>query len=796
MLLLFKRPFSYYHISRDVPIVLLFALILLIKVPICSYSQATPPVDTWTVYPSYNRINDITSDSTGQLWAASTGGVFAIDDTSVAASLTTLNGLYRPDIENMAYDSSRHFLLMGYIDGHIDVYDIENEDFEGLEDIKRADQYTSRGINDFFVHKGRLYVATDFGVVIYQLSSLLVEQTFAKLGSFQRGTTVNNLYLKDNLLYCATDQGLAFGNVNDDLLISDNWENYSSVTHFNENSLQSVAAYASRIFTSTGSSSYVFENGTWNQDKYFRRPVKQYLPNKRGSGNTLGGVSTSYVTMINLNLSRFPYQLFDYELTSLYWNQSLGDTVVWLGTQNNGVIKYDRKSQEVIKEIAPKGPQQNFFTGLSADDEGRVISGSARLGGFNAGYHLYDGTDWNFFTRFNNPVLDDGVFFNAWRTGMVGGRFYIGSWGRGVVRHNPENGEIAYFNNDNSSLVGTVTAKNVIITGIDADSDNKAWISLYNSENNLYFQETDDQDWQKVSRPSAASQSDYYSGLFIDSNNQKWIPVVNFDRIGTGLLVIKTNDLSTESDDESVKLTEDFNRGYLPDNQVNDIAEDKNGEIWIATGRGIARFTLPSFITRGNSNDIRAQWLINADTAASSPFLLRDINASSILVNDANQKWIGSRNNGLWLINAEGNRIVEHFTSENSPLLSDNIESLAMNHQTGTLYITTDNGLISYTDVPRKAAEKMKDLYIYPNPFSYSDPEASEIIIDNLGDETTIQIMGLDGRVINSIEARGGRITWNARDFNGNKVATGVYFAVALDEENDRRAFGKLVIVQ
>ncbi len=237
----------------------------------------------------------------------------------------------------------------------------------------------------------------------------------------------------------------------------------------------------------------------------------------------------------------------------------------------------------------------------------------------------------------------------------------------------------------------------------------------------LYRQTPGDNDWQAFNESNSINSSDLYEGLFIDSFDQKWIPLQNDQPSGTGLLVLDTKDSFNENDDVGVKLQTGASSGNLPDNKIKAIVEDKNGEVWIGTERGIAKFIFPELIVDGSVQERSAQWLINEDTSAVSRFLLRDINVSAMAVNDANEKWIGSTNQGIWVLNAEGSKIIKRFTSENSPLFSNNILSIAINDVTGEVYIATDVGLISFQDVPQKSVTEMKELKVFPNPFNYAE---------------------------------------------------------------------------
>ena len=199
-------------------------------------------------------------------------------------------------------------------------------------------------------------------------------------------------------------------------------------------------------------------------------------------------------------------------------------------------------------------------------------------------------------------------------------------------------------------------------------------------------------------------------------------------------------------------------------------------------------------MSTNNRSEFSAQWLINSDTSATSRFLLRDVNVSSIAVNSANQKWIGSANQGIWLLNEDGSEILARYTAENSPLISDNIKDIAIKDETGEVFISTDLGLVSFIETANSPVNKMDDLKVYPNPFVYS--RHNRIVIEDLSDQTTVSIVGSDGSVLVNLQTRGGRVEWNGLDEFGNELASGVYFVVALDVDGSEKGIGKVVIIR
>ena len=88
------------------------------------------------------------------------------------------------------------------------------------------------------------------------------------------------------------------------------------------------------------------------------------------------------------------------------------------------------------------------------------------------------------------------------------------------------------------------------------------------------------------------------------------------------------------------------------------------------------------------------QILVNID--GYTQYLLETEIVKAIAIDGANRKWFGTERAGVFLLSADGTEQIHHFTEDNSPLFSNNITSLAINGETGEVFIGTAKGLISY----------------------------------------------------------------------------------------------------
>ena len=151
------------------------------------------------------------------------------------------------------------------------------------------------------------------------------------------------------------------------------------------------------------------------------------------------------------------------------------------------------------------------------------------------------------------------------------------------------------------------------------------------------------------------------------------------------------------SEDTPLSVIAYFNNGDVeiktPMSEILSIAEDKDGEIWLGTTIGVAVYSNPHRLW--DTGFIYAsQPSLELNDGLFHP-LLQNTRVTAICVDGANRKWLGTEGSGVYLVSENGDTELQHFTTENSPLLSNNIRSIAILSKTGEVFIATDKGIIS-----------------------------------------------------------------------------------------------------
>ena len=147
-----------------------------------------------------------------------------------------------------------------------------------------------------------------------------------------------------------------------------------------------------------------------------------------------------------------------------------------------------------------------------------------------------------------------------------------------------------------------------------------------------------------------------------------------------------------------------------------------------------------------------------------------------------------------FLISADGREQIAHFTAENSPLLSNTINAVALDGASGEVFIATDRGIVSYRSDAIDPAESATCAKVFPNPVP--DGYAGPVAITGLARDSEVRITDASGNIVFKTTSLGGQAIWNASDMSGNRVATGVYLIFASDPEGSFKCNTKVLVAR
>ena len=352
--------------------------------------------------------------------------------------------------------------------------------------------------------------------------------------------------------------------------------------------------------------------------------------------------------------------------------------------------------------------------------------------------------------------------------------------GKFIKHYNSENSLITSFNN---------TSKNYqLITSVKFDTDGNLWmLNSQSPSNQSLIEYTKDGKWVSHHKPELYNLGSLEClmqdsrGLLWFVNNHHELPSIYCYQASTDQL----NKYSSFVNEDGATLSPVF---------VRYVTEDKNQDIWIGTNIG-PLLLYKKDIT--SDTPIFTQVKVPRNDGTNyADYLLSGVDISCIAIDGSNRKWFGTNGNGIYVISNDCLTQIYHFTTNNSNLLSNNIEAIAINEQTGEVFAGTDKGLCSYmSDASSPNNEMTKDnVWAYPNPVK---PDYTGLItITGLSFDADIKIVTTNGILVNQGRSNGGTYTWNGKDQKGQKVASGIYMVETATSDGSKGTVCKIAIVK
>jgi ligand-binding sensor domain-containing protein len=324
------------------------------------------------------------------------------------------------------------------------------------------------------------------------------------------------------------------------------------------------------------------------------------------------------------------------------------------------------------------------------------------------------------------------------------------------------------------------------IFGQAFDQNGNLWITNCNVTNPLSVK-INDGTWKSFNFSNLGLGANPTIGqIIINQYNQKWMVLPR----GGGILVFDENGTWSTGDDKMKKLNAGIGNGNLPSNEIECLAEDKDGEIWVGTDKGIAVFYCPDQVFSASGCEAQ-QIFIEQD--GHTQLLLETEVVTCIAVDGANRKWIGTMNSGVYLMSADGTSQIDHFTVDNSPLLSNEIRSIVIHPKTGEVFFGTAEGIISYRNDATEGLEDYTDVYVFPNPVQpgYEGP----IAITGLVENANVKITDISGGLVYQTKSLGGQAIWYGKNFKGEKAHSGVYLVFCSNDDGSKTYVTKILLV-
>jgi ligand-binding sensor domain-containing protein len=733
---------------------------------VVTYSLNFPQqASNWKIYTSMRAINDFII-SNNSIWGATTGGAFQYNlNNNTYKKFTKVDGMTGINITSTINDNSGN-IWFGSSNGGLDVLNVVSNQLSSIPDILNSDR-SNKQINSLESSGDTVIAATDFGITLIDPKNKVLYDTFFKFDYLISNSKIN-FATKYDLIYAASDNGAIIqksGATN--LSAPESWTVYSTIDGLPSNKIYKIIKFNNSIIAATDKGISKF-NGV-GFETYIPQLVNINLTDLHVNNDTLfileNGINVySYA---NNNLVKI------YSFPSLVNNIRVDTHNGLLGSSSNGVMQINNNQ---VNNIYPNGPLANRFYDLGVDNDGTLWVGTG-TDVTGIGYYSLQNDIWTNYNTSTYPILPSNAYFRVYCS--PDNTTFIGNWGHGFAKI--KNGQIEIFTRAITGMAGIpINPDFLVVTGLALDSKNNLWFLNYGAADrkNLAVLTKDSTYYHFIVPATANLDVEAQTSLVIDQYDTKWY--VSNDKAYHGLIYFNDNNTFTDPSDDKSAFVQNLNA-----NTVNSVAVDKRGDVWVGTSLGVNVIT--------NTYTIATQQ--NPQLSISSVFTLRQQNINCILVDPLNQKWVGT-NQGLFLVDQDGTNLLAVYNSKNSPLLSDIILNLAIDQNSGIIYVSTDVGIISFKTPSVKPVESFSGLKIFPSPFKINN-DSNPLTIDGLIADTDIKILTISGKLVREFSSPGGRVAyWDGRNDSGSLVNSGIYIIVAYDKEGNSVASGKVAIIR
>jgi ribosomal protein S11 len=722
-----------------------------------------------------------------KLYCSTELSIFTYDtiDNSLE-KLTKINGLSDVGIATLEYSEEKNTLVIAYSNGNIDL--IRGNTITNIADLKRKIILWSKKANHIFFHGNFAFISYAFGIIVLDLDKNEIKDTY-NISEGGASIAVYSLTADNSYFYAATEKGIFKASIDDPFLVNyTHWQRilfmpqpngkYNHITNFN-NSI--IANY--RDNTQNSDNLYVIQNESYSD---FLVPINSTINEIRAIDNNLLITCDNKIYVID-NAWQLKSEVIPYNSAKSSLIDENG--TIWAADNWGGITK---KTTEYWRSIAPNGPFSNSVRNMKyINDMLLVTAGQANASwtpmGRNGELNIFKNEVWTYDIKYNAKD-----YFVVTADPVEKSKIYIGTWGYGVMVYE-NNLFVDSFYIYNSALQAIPGTMGVRIGGITFDKSNNLWMISSEVASPVLVLKTDGT-WKSFEYQRYMGVKYTIGDIHCDAFGQFWVVLPR----SNGLWAFDVNGTIDDEADDRHFTNKFFPKDVFGEtiNNVFCVTSDKDGNVWVGTNRGPVVYSNPSEILSGvdGVTDGYQPTISRSDTSGLADAVLGSESINSIAVDGANRKWFGTEKGGAYLFSADGTKEILHFNTDNSPLISNNVLSIAINDKTGEVYFGTDIGIMSYRSTATEPLNELDNAYVFPNPVR---PEyTGDVIISKLVENTYVKITDISGNLVYQTKSLGGQAIWDGKNKNGKKVATGVYLIFLTNEDGSETKVIKLLVVK
>ena len=748
---------------------------------------ANAGIGDWVLYPSYHNATYCqTADD--KVYVLASGALYSYntsdEEVRVYDKINTLSDI---DITHIEYCKDIKALVVVYSNANIDIL-FDDEEVYNITDFKNKPLPDKR-INGVDIQGTTAYLSTVFGIVELDLEEYEFTNTYTT------GLNTYCTYLFNGTLFCGTETGMYSCATDKNLLDKNNWvkkNNYFTKAICELDGMLYCYLDEFGIY-SYNASNNILKDVVYNHGEKYNAMYS--------NGKEIIASAKKKTTIITSPTDVTVYKNINSNFIVKDGNH------FWDCKGYNGIVKCIAKDGEIIVNstaVTPDSPVRNYCEYMKFASDDKMLVAGGNINYFDITF--YDGTlmEYDYSgNRWNN--LPEDTIKQA--TGIPylnlcsidedpaePGHYFAGSFGYGLYEF--RNGKfVKHYSTHNSPLESVIPTNTrfVRIPSVKFDKEGNLWCINTGTKNIVKVLKSDGT-WCELYYKPIEKLATMVEPV-MDSRGWLWLKSLQGE---AGIFCAKMNGTPLDSSDDESKawLNKFVNQDGISYDiyQVFALAEDREGQMWVGTNTGLFVIDNPkTFFNNGVFKQIKVP---RNDGTGLADYLLSGTYIKSIQIDGANRKWIGTNDDGVYLISADGLETIHHFTTENSPLPSNSIVSIAINDRSGEVFIGTDKGIASYMSDATRPEEKLDEnnIYAYPNPVKAD--YSGNIAIVGLTHDCNVKIVDTAGYLINEGTSNGGQYTWNGRNARGEKVASGVYYVLTYDSNGNEGVATKIVVIR
>jgi len=775
---------------------------LLLGTPVIGAQHYTyGSMKNWKMHYAFGY-NSHVAASSQRIYALSDGAMFSVDKTTKSINThSKVSGLNGSSIAAIAYANDEEALLIAYRDGLIDLL-TDDDEVTSIQDLALKQASYDKQANSINIDNNMAYMSMPFGILVLNLANREVKDTYFIGPDGSEVNILETTLLGDSLYAISADELLA-GHIQNNLLDYAVWRRYS-VELPGDSALSHLVSYNNQLYLIRGQRLYRRPaNGQWQSCFADLSLIGMKVQAHRLL--LFGADSTTYMVDNDDNISPlcWGYSVTDAVYTSGQW---------WLAANEGGLINLTSESTD---QYYPNGPAVNMpYRMTLANSTLYMVPGARWATQSNRGgtiMQYQDGTWHNIYYSeiASQAGIDPLDFMNVAVDPLDPEHFFVTSYGTGLYEFNGSTlvKNYMHYNSPLTTLAPGPYENMYVRTDAGMyDTDGNYWfINTQAESQTIHIVRPSDLQRAHVQDSSGWFTMNLYDAqgkriiintpqeMFIDQQNEhyKWIPSA---RVEPGMILLDDKGTPFNPGDDRALMRTSFidqNNKVVSPAAIYCAKQDKSGNIWVGTNAGV--FILDASNDFFTSNKCRRVVINRDDGTDLADYLLNTEQVNAIAIDGSDRKWFGTAASGLYLMSEDGVETLEHFTTDNSPLISNEILSLAINPKTGEVFVGTAAGLMSYQSDAAEPEDSFDHVYAYPNPVR---PEfQGYITITGLMDNSVLYILDPGGNLVLKTYSNGGVATWDGKNANGKRVASGVYTVLCHTRDGNSHELVKILIM-